>query len=63
MPEPEPREVRYTIISVDDHLSEPPHMFEGRLPKTEYRLAPAGRQALERYLEYMEALIHATRRS
>ena len=35
--------------------------FEGRLPKTEYRLAPAGRQALERYLEYMEALIHATR--
>ena len=35
--------------------------FEGRLPKTEYRLAPTGRQALERYLEYMEALIHATR--
>src|SRR5438270_836672 len=33
MPEPEPREVRYTIISVDDHLSEPAHMFEGRLPK------------------------------
>jgi DNA-binding HxlR family transcriptional regulator len=35
--------------------------FEGRLPKTEYRLTPSGRQALERYLEYMEALIHATR--
>ena len=35
--------------------------FEGRLPKTEYRLAPAGRRALERYLEYMEALIQATR--
>jgi predicted TIM-barrel fold metal-dependent hydrolase len=33
LPEPEPREVRYTIISVDDHLSEPAHMFEGRLPK------------------------------
>lgn len=33
LPEPEPREVRYTIISVDDHLVEPPHMFEGRLPK------------------------------
>src|SRR5581483_8758966 len=32
LPEPEPREVRYTIISVDDHLVEPPHMFEGRLP-------------------------------
>jgi len=32
LPEPEPRPVRYTIISVDDHLVEPPHMFEGRLP-------------------------------
>src|SRR6478672_8174493 len=32
LPEPEPREVRYTIISVDDHLVEPPRMFEGRLP-------------------------------
>ncbi len=32
LPEPEPREVRYTVISVDDHLVEPPHMFEGRLP-------------------------------
>jgi len=32
LPEPEPREVRYTIISVDDHLVEPPGMFEGRLP-------------------------------
>ena len=35
--------------------------FDGRLPKTEYRLAPAGRQALERYLDHMEALIRATR--
>ena len=35
--------------------------FEGRLPRTEYRLAPAGRRALERYLEHMEALIRATR--
>lgn len=32
LPEPEPREVLATIISVDDHLVEPPHMFEGRLP-------------------------------
>ncbi len=31
-PEPTPREVRYTVISVDDHLVEPPGMFEGRLP-------------------------------
>jgi DNA-binding HxlR family transcriptional regulator len=31
--------------------------FEGRIPKTEYRLTPAGRKALERYLGHMEALI------
>ena len=35
--------------------------FDGRLPKTEYRLATAGRKALERYLDHMEALIRATR--
>lgn len=35
--------------------------FEGRLPKTEYRLTAAGRRALERYLNHMEALIRATR--
>jgi DNA-binding HxlR family transcriptional regulator len=35
--------------------------FDGRLPKTEYRLTGAGRKALERYLNHMEALIRATR--
>ena len=35
--------------------------FDGRLPKTEYRLTPPGRKALERYLNHMEALIRATR--
>lgn len=35
--------------------------FEGRVPKTRYRLTPAGRRALERYLEHMEAIIRATR--
>ena len=35
--------------------------FAGRLPKTEYRLTAAGRRALERYLDHMEALIRATR--
>lgn len=35
--------------------------FDGRVPKTEYRLTAAGRRALERYLDHMEALIHATR--
>ncbi len=35
--------------------------FDGRLPKTEYRLASAGKKALEKYLNHMEALIRATR--
>ena len=35
--------------------------FDGRTPKTEYRLTAAGRKALERYLNHMEALIRATR--
>ena len=35
--------------------------FEGRVPRTEYRLTATGRRALERYLDHMEALIHATR--
>jgi DNA-binding HxlR family transcriptional regulator len=36
--------------------------FEGRVPRTRYRLTPAGRRALEAYLNHMEALIQATRR-
>jgi DNA-binding HxlR family transcriptional regulator len=35
--------------------------FEGRVPKTEYRLTGAGRRALQRYLDHMEAIIQATR--
>ncbi len=35
--------------------------FDGRVPKSEYRLTAAGRRALERYLGHMEALIEATR--
>ncbi len=35
--------------------------FEGRLPKTVYRLTAAGRLALERYLDDMEALIQSMR--
>ena len=34
---------------------------EGRTSRTEYRLTAAGRQALDRYLDHMEALIRATR--
>jgi len=35
--------------------------FEGRVPKTTYRLTGAGRRALQKYLDHMEALIHAMR--
>jgi DNA-binding MarR family transcriptional regulator len=35
--------------------------FERRVPRTEFRLTASGRKALERYLDHMEALIHATR--
>jgi DNA-binding HxlR family transcriptional regulator len=35
--------------------------FEGRMPKTEYRLTAAGRKAFERYLNHMEALIQSLR--
>ena len=35
--------------------------FDGRLPKTEYRLTQSGRDALERYLNHMETLIQAMR--
>jgi DNA-binding MarR family transcriptional regulator len=35
--------------------------FEGRVPKTEYVITPAGRRALERYLDHMESLIRAAR--
>jgi DNA-binding transcriptional ArsR family regulator len=36
--------------------------FEGRIPRTEYRLTAAGREELTRYLGHMEALIRATRK-
>lgn len=35
--------------------------FNGRVPKTEYQLTATGRQALEQYLDHMEALIRAAR--
>src|SRR6476619_4474656 len=39
----------------------PTKSFEGRMPRTDYRLTTGGRKALERYLDHMEALIHAMR--
>lgn len=39
----------------------PTKSFEGRIPRTDYRLTAAGRRALDRYLDHMEALIQAMR--
>ena len=36
--------------------------FDDRVPKTEYKLTPAGRRALEKYLQHMESLIGAMKR-
>jgi predicted TIM-barrel fold metal-dependent hydrolase len=44
LPDPEPRSVRYTVISVDDHVVEPAHTFEGRLPAS---LAPRAPRIVE----------------
>lgn len=35
--------------------------FAGRVPRTDYRMTAAGRRALERYLDHMEALIQTMR--
>ena len=35
--------------------------FEGRIPRTDYRLTETSRQALQRYLDHMEALIQRVR--
>ncbi len=37
--------------------------FEGRTPRTEYSLTAAGRRALERYLDHMEAVIDHMRKT
>lgn len=37
--------------------------FAGRTPRTDYKLTAAGRRALEKYLDHMDALIKAARRT
>jgi DNA-binding MarR family transcriptional regulator len=37
--------------------------FDGRVPRTEYRITADGQAALDRYLDHMEALIRAARRA
>ncbi len=35
--------------------------FDGRVPRTEFRITASGRKALERYLDHMDAVIRAAR--
>lgn len=37
--------------------------FEGRTPRTTFKLTASGRRALEKYLDHMDAIIRAARRS
>ena len=47
LPEPERRPRWCTLISVDDHLVEPPHLFESRLPARLQAAAHGGRTSFE----------------
>ena len=49
LPEPQPREVKYTVISVDDHVVEPPHIVRGSASRASLQdRAPADRRDRER---------------
>jgi DNA-binding MarR family transcriptional regulator len=37
--------------------------YQGKKPRTEYRLSPKGREALETYLNQMEAILNSTRQA
>lgn len=45
LPDPEPRPIRAPLISVDDHLIEPPDLFAGRMP---HHLAGGAPRVIER---------------
>ncbi|HXM46780.1 MAG TPA: transcriptional regulator [Pyrinomonadaceae bacterium] len=69
------KELKHTVKTTDGNLSVHARKLEeagyvncsktfaGRTPKTEYSLTAAGRRALERYLDHMEALIGRMRKS
>lgn len=40
LPDPSPSEIKYHVVSVDDHVLEPPTLFEGRLPAQLVEQAP-----------------------
>ena len=68
-------ELKHTVKTTDGNLSVHARKLEdagyvncsktfaGRTPKTEFSLTPAGRRALERYLDHMEALLGRMRKT
>lgn len=69
------RELKHTVKTTDGNLSVHARKledagyincsktFDGRTPRTEYKLTSAGRRALEHYLDHMEALIGKMRKA
>ena len=69
------KELKHTVKTTDGNLSVHARKLEeagyvncsktfvGRTPKTEYSLTAAGRRALERYLDHMEALLGRMRKA
>lgn len=47
LPDPEPRPIVVPVISVDDHLIEPPDLFDGRMPAALAERAPRVRETPE----------------
>jgi len=68
-------ELKHTVKTTDGNLSVHARKLEdagyvhcsktfaGRTPRTEYSLTAAGRRALERYLDHMEALLGRMRKA
>ena len=63
LPDPSPREVKYTVISVDDHVVEPPHTFEGRLPPALQDAGAEDRRDRAAVIRSGSSKARATRRS
>ena len=67
------KELKHLLDTTDGNLSVHAHKLEaagyvasrkslaGRTGRTDFELTPAGRAALDRYLDHMEALIRTTR--
>ena len=59
LPDPSPAEVRYTVVSVDDHVVEPPHLFATYMQP---RLRDLGPQLIEtdQAIKFGSLTVHGT---